>query len=112
MSTEDNYIVKHYADLITAVWSRRLALFPTMGIGMLAEDWVHIAAVMEKCATLYHSTTLKYAVNRFTEAHVGCASGLSGGIDRFSGSWFLPTIGRMMIWQNRRLHRKFPRSVR
>ena len=38
---------------------------------------------MEKCATQYHSPTLKYAVNRFTEAHVGCASGLSGGIDRF-----------------------------
>lgn len=82
VSTEDNYIVKHYADL----WSRLvtpLGFIPDYGDWDLAEDWVHIAAVMEKCATLYHSTTLKYAVNRFTEAHVGCASGLSGGIDRF-----------------------------
>ena len=38
---------------------------------------------MEKCATLYHSATLKYAVNRFTEAHVGLSSGLAGGVDRF-----------------------------
>jgi len=82
VNVEDNHVVRHYADL----WSRLvtpLGFIPDYGDWDLAEDWVHIAAVMEKCATQYRSPTLKYAVNRFTEAHVGCASGLSGGIDRF-----------------------------
>ncbi len=80
--TEENYVVKHYADL----WARLvtpLGFIPDYGDWDLAEDWVHIAAVMEKCATLYHSAELKYAVNRFTEAQVGHASGLAGGIERF-----------------------------
>ena len=80
--TEDSSVVKHYADL----WARLvtpLGFIPDYGDWNLSEDWIHIAAVMEKCATLYHSATLKYAVNRFTEAHVGLSSGLAGGVDRF-----------------------------
>ena len=82
VSTEDSSVVKHYADL----WSRLvtpLGFIPDYGDWDLAEDWVHIAAVMEKCATGYQSAALKYAVNRFAEAQIGHASGLAGGIDRF-----------------------------
>ena len=82
MRTEDSSVVKHCADR----WARLvtpLGFIPDYGDWNLSEDWIHIAAVMEKCATLYHSATLKYAVNRFTEAHVGLSSGLAGGVDRF-----------------------------
>ena len=79
---EESSIVKHYADL----WSRLvtpLGFIPDYGDADLSEDWIHMAAVMEKCATLYHSSTLKYAVNRYAEAHVGLDSGLGGGVTRF-----------------------------
>ncbi|NKB69510.1 MAG: hypothetical protein GKR89_20765 [Candidatus Latescibacteria bacterium] len=80
--TDESSVVKHYADL----WARLvtpLGFIPDYGDAELSEDWIHLAAVMEKCATLYRSATLKYAVNRFTAAHVGLDSGLAGGVTRF-----------------------------
>ena len=79
---EGHSVVMHYADL----WARLvspLGFIPDYGDWDLSEDWIHLAAVMEKCATLYHSATLKYAVNRYTEAHVEFPSGLGGGVTRF-----------------------------
>ena len=79
---EESSVVKHYADL----WARMvtpLGFIPNYGDWDLSEDWIHMAAVMEKCATLYDSGTLKYSVNRFTEAHVGLDSELGGGVTRF-----------------------------
>lgn len=79
---EGHSVVKHYADL----WARLvspLGFIPNYGDWDLSEDWIHLAAVMEKCATLYRSATLKYAVNRYTEAHVGLSSGLGSGVTRF-----------------------------
>ena len=79
---ENSSVVKHYADL----WARLvtpLGFIPDYGDADLSEDWIHLAAVMEKCATLYDSATLKYAVNRYTKAHVALSSGLTGGVTRF-----------------------------
>lgn len=79
---EDSSVVKHYADL----WARLvtpLGFIPDYGDAELSEDWIHLAAVMEKCATLYRSGTLKYAVNRYAKAHVELDSGLGGGVTRF-----------------------------
>ena len=80
--TEESSVGKHYADL----WARLvtpLGLIPDYGDADLSEDWIHLAAIMEKFATFYRSTTLKYAVNRYTKAHVELDSGLGGGVTRF-----------------------------
>ena len=82
VSIEESPVVKYYADL----WARLvtpIGFIPDYGDWNLGTDWVHIAAVLERCATLYRSGTLKYAVNRYTEAHVAIPVGLTGGISRF-----------------------------
>ncbi|MBT6146838.1 MAG: hypothetical protein HOH74_15485, partial [Gemmatimonadetes bacterium] len=75
-------VVKYYADL----WARLvtpIGFIPDYGDWDLGSDWVHIAAVMERCATMYRSGRLKYAVNRYTQAHAAIDVGLTGGISRF-----------------------------
>lgn len=82
VQTEESSVVKHYADL----WARLvtpLGFIPDYGDAELSEDWIHLAAVMEKSATFYRSATLKYAVNRYAQAHVDLDSGLGGGVTRF-----------------------------
>jgi hypothetical protein len=79
---EESPFVKYYADL----WARMVSpigFIPNYGDWDLCMDWIHMAAVMEKCATTYRSATLKYAVNRFTEAHTEVPIGLAGGVSRF-----------------------------
>ena len=80
--TDQSPVVKHYADM----WARLvtpLGFIPDYGDAELSEDWIHLAAVLEKCAAYYRSGTLKYAVNRYAEAHVRLDSGLGGGVTRF-----------------------------
>jgi hypothetical protein len=82
VNIDESPVVKYYADM----WARMVSpmgFIPDYGDSDLGEDWIHMAAVMEKCANVYHSGTLKYAVNRYTEAHVAHATGLMGGVSRF-----------------------------
>jgi hypothetical protein len=80
---DENPLVKHYADM----WARMvtpLGFIPNYGDAHLGYDWMHAAAVMERCASRYRSGTLKYAVNRYTEAHARQSMGLTGGVSRFT----------------------------
>jgi hypothetical protein len=78
----ENPMVKYHADM----WARLvspLGYIPPYGDSHIGHDWTHLAAVIERCATVYQSGTLKYAVSRYVSAHLEKDMGLAGGLVRF-----------------------------